>query len=431
MAKKASTKKTTPSRRTASRRTAGAGGQTTAVGITPKEFAARRARVLKALGGAVGMVFAGEGGAPLLGKWRPNPHFAYLTGIVDEPGAVVVFDPKAEDPRRQVMLFLKPTDPELEVWDGYREQIGTKLKARYGIEMIMRTRYLHRMLTGLARRRKRLACLHGPTAPDSPVSPDLALFRKFSERIVGLSIEDKTGLLPGLRSVKSRAEQALMARAVEASAAGYEAAIRVIRPGCDEADIATALVRGFEDAGADGVGYNPIVGAGLHSTVLHYMNNRGPVAEGDLVLIDAGAEVGGYCADITRTYPANGKFTKRQREVYEVVLEAQLASIATVKPGAAMWEIDRASRRVIERAGFADAFVHSIGHHLGMEVHDAEPDGVLKAGMIVTIEPGVYLPEEKLGVRIEDVILVTPKGRKNLTKAITKEVKEIERTLQG
>ncbi|VAX36654.1 Xaa-Pro aminopeptidase [hydrothermal vent metagenome] len=426
MAKRAPKKKAA---RTAPRSTARR--QTAAGGITPKEFAARRARVLKALGGAVGMVFAGEGGAPLLGKWRPNPHFAYLTGIDDEPGAVVVFDPKAEDPKRQVILFLKPADPELEVWDGYREQIGTTLKARYSIESIMRTRYLNRMLTGLARKRKRLACLHEVAGPDSPVSPDLALFRKLSERIVGLSIEDKTGLLPGLRGVKSRAEQALMERAVAASAAGYEAALGVIRPGCDEADIATALVRGFEDAGADGVGYNPIVGAGLHSTVLHYMKNRGPVAAGDLVLIDAGAEVGGYCADITRTYPASGKFTPRQREVYEVVLEAQLASIAAVKPGASMWEIDRASRRVIERAGFADAFVHSIGHHLGMEVHDAEPDGVLKAGMIVTIEPGVYLPDEKLGVRIEDDILVTAKGRKNLTKAITKDAKEIERALKG
>ncbi len=400
-------------------------------GIGAKEFAARRSRVLKALGGAVGMVCAGEGGAPLLGKWRPNPHFAYLTGIDDEPGAVVVFDPQAEDPKRRVILFLKPSDPELEVWDGYREQIGMGLKARYGIETIMRTRYINRMLTGLARKRKRLACLHDVAMPDSPVSPDLALFRKLSERVIGVSIEDKTALLPGLRSVKSKAEQVLMERAIAASAAGYEAAIGVIRPGADEADIATALVRGFEDAGADGVGYNPIVGAGLHSTVLHYMNNRGPVADGDLLLIDAGAEVEGYCADITRTYPANGKFTRRQREVYEVVLEAQRASIAAVKPGAAMWEVDRASRRVIEKAGFADAFVHSIGHHLGMEVHDAEPDGTLKAGMIVTIEPGVYLPNEKLGVRIEDDILVTAKGRRDLSKAIVKDAKEIERLIKG
>jgi Xaa-Pro aminopeptidase len=405
------------------------GSRAAEIGI--KEFAARRERVLKGLNGAVGMVFAGEGEAPLLGKWNPIPHFAYLTGIDDEPGAVLVFDPKAEDPRRRCVLFLKASDPEVEAWDGYREQIGTALKERYGIATIMRRRFLGRTMTVLARRRKRLACLHGPAGPDAPVSADLAMFRKLTERVVGVSIEDKAALLPGLRSVKSAAEQRMMERAISATAAGYDAAVRVIRPGADEKDITTALVRGFEDAGASGVGYNPIVGAGLHSTVLHYMNNRGPVDAGDLVLIDAGAAYGGYSADITRTYPASGKFSPRQREIYEVVLEAQLASIAAVKPGAAMWEVDRAARRVIEKAGFADAFMHGIGHQLGMEVHDAEPDGTLKPGMIVTIEPGIYLPDEKLGVRIEDDILVTTKGRKDLSKAIVKDARGIERLMKG
>lgn len=399
-------------------------------GIGNGEFAARRERVVRALDGAVGAVFAGEGAPPLLGKWRPDPHFAYLTGIDDEPGAVLVLDPKAEDPRRRVVLFLKAHDSELEVWDGYREQIGTGLKARYGLETIMRKRFLGRTLTVLARKRKRLACLHGPAGPDAPVTADLAMYRKLAERVIGVSIEDRAELLPGLRSVKSKTEQRLMKRAIAASAAGYDAALRAIRPGADEAEIATALVRGFEDAGADGVGYNPIVGAGLHSTVLHYMNNRGPVAEDDLVLIDAGAAYRGYSADITRTYPASGRFTRRQREIYDIVLEAQLASIAAVKPGAAMWEVDRAARRVIERAGFADAFMHGIGHQLGMEVHDAEPDGTLEPGMIVTIEPGIYLPGEKLGVRIEDDILVTAKGREDLSSAIVKDAREIERLMK-
>ena len=402
-----------------------------ATGIPAAEFASRRERLLKELNGAVGMVFAGEGAPPLLGRWTPNPHFAYLTGIRDEQGAVLLLDPKAEDAKRRCILFLRASDPELEVWDGYREQIGTSLRTRYGMHTIMRLRLLPRILTTIARRRKKFACLLGPSMPEAPVSGDLAMFRKLAERIVGVSIEDRTELLPAMRSVKSPAEIAMMERAVAASAAGYEAALRVLRPGVDEAEVTRALVRGFEDAGADGVGYNPIVGAGLNSTVLHYMENRGPVGAEDVVLIDAAAAVGGYCADITRTYPAGGAFTKRQREIYDIVLEAQEASIAAVKPGAGMWDVDAAARRVIERAGFSDAFMHGIGHHLGMEVHDAEPDGTLKPGMIVTIEPGIYLPGERLGVRIEDDILVTAQGRRNLTESVAKDPRQIEKLMRG
>lgn len=434
MAKKTSRKKAATgkpaSKPTASKKQNAAARTETEV-ISAKEYSQRRERVLKALGGAVGVLFSGDAGNTLLGKWRPDQHFAYLTGIIDEPGAALVLDGNAEDPRRRVTVLLQPSDPELEAWDGYREGIGAGFKAKHGIESVLRTRYLPRLMTTLARRRKRFACLHAPAMPDAKVSPDLAMFRKLAERVVGVSIEDRTELLPSLRSVKSRGEQRLMARAIAATAAGHEAAMHAMRPGVDEADIARALLRGFEDAGGDGLGYAPIVGAGLNSTVLHYVENRGPVGDGDLVLIDAGATFGGYTADITRTFPANGVFTKRQREIYDVVLEAELAAIAKVRPGVAMWEVDRAARRVIEKAGFGDAFMHGIGHQLGLDVHDAEPDGKLKPGMIVTIEPGIYLPDEKIGVRIEDDILVTDKGRRNLSPMIAKDAREIERLMRG
>lgn len=436
MAKRASGKKATKkatTKKAVSKRTAGkrAPGAAVEPEIRVKEYAQRRERVMKALGGAVGVVYSGEAGNTLLGKWRADQHFVYLTGITDEPGAMLVLDGKAEDPRRRVMVFLQPSDPEVEAWDGYREGIGSAFKAKYGVESVMRTRYVPRLMTQLARKRKRFACLHSPSMPEAKVSPDLALFRQLAERVVGVSIEDRTELLPALRSIKSKAEQAVMARAIAATAAGHEAAMRTMRPGCDEADIARALARAFEDAGGEGMGYSPIVGAGLNTTVLHYTENRGPVADGDLVLVDAGATYGGYSADITRTLPANGTFTKRQREIYEIVLEAELASIAAVKPGVAMWEVDRAARKVIEKAGYGDAFMHGIGHQLGLSVHDAEPDGNLKAGMIVTIEPGIYLPEEKIGVRIEDDILVTEKGSKNLSPMIVKDPDEIERLMRG
>src|SRR5205085_2221831 len=140
-------------------------------------------------------------------------------------------------------------------------------------------------------------------------------------------------------------------------------------------------------------------------------------------VIDAGASYEGYAADITRTYPVSGTFTPEQRSLYEVVLEAQEAAIRTVKPGRHMWQIEAAAREVIDEAGYADKFIHGIGHQLGLEVHDATPDGPLKAGMVITIEPGVYFADRGIGIRVEDDILVTANGGKNLSSVIPKSVR--------
>ncbi|HWB20431.1 MAG TPA: M24 family metallopeptidase, partial [Phycisphaerales bacterium] len=176
--------------------------------------------------------------------------------------------------------------------------------------------------------------------------------------------------------------------------------------------------------------FNTIAGAGLNSTVLHYRANDQPVRDGDLICIDSGAKWQGYSADITRTVPANGKFTKRQREVYEIVLEAQLAAIAAVRPNATIASIDAAARKVIINAGLGDAFIHGTGHHLGLETHDSNPDQPLKPGCVITIEPGIYLPDEKIGIRIEDDVLVTKSGREVLSAAIPKKSKDIESAMR-
>jgi Xaa-Pro aminopeptidase len=160
------------------------------------------------------------------------------------------------------------------------------------------------------------------------------------------------------------------------------------------------------------------------------MDNSQPVGAEDLIVIDSGAAYRGYAADITRTFPASGKFTGDQREVYDEVLKSQLAGIKAVRPGVKMSEVDAAARDVIERAGFGAAFIHNIGHQLGLQVHDVTPDGALKTGMVVTIEPGIYLPERKIGVRIEDDILVTARGNKNLTAAVPKTVADVEAAMR-
>lgn len=394
--------------------------------IGVQEYRKRREALLRSLKGAVGVVFAGEGAPPLVGRWSPHQHFYYLTGMKAEHGAAVLFDPKSPDPTNRCVLLLKPRDPEAEAWDGYRESISAELRAKTGFDRIRRTDLLPRLLLGAARRSKRLACLHPFATHKAPVSPDLAVFREVSQRVVGVSIEDQTDLIPSMRAVKSRAEQGLIKKAIEATAAGLDAMLARLEPGVNEAALQTVLESTFREMGGTGAAYNPIVGAGLNSTVLHYNDNDREAKDGDLLVVDAGAGVGGYASDITRTYPVSGKFTKRQREVYSIVLKAQEAAIRAIKPGVEMHEVDGAARAVIEKAGFGDAYIHGIGHHLGLEVHDATPLGPLAPGHIVTIEPGIYLPDEKLGVRIEDDILVTPKGPRNLSAMIPKSVEEVE-----
>ena len=394
--------------------------------IPISEYQSRRQRLIDSLKKSAAVVFAGEGSAPLLGKWRPDSSFLYLTGLEAEPGAAVVFDPTNENPQRHVTLFLKPIDPERDRWDGYRDTISKQLKEQTGFETVMRTTALPAALTAAARRARRVACLHPFTVYPAPASPDVAVFKQLSDRIPGLAIEDQTQLLPRLRAVKSPAELALMKRAADATTAGYDAILKLIRPGLSEADLDYALEHAYRAAGASGVAYNSIVGGGLNATVLHYMANDRPLVDGDLIVIDSAARFAGYAADVTRTLPVSGKFTPEQREVYDVVLRAELAAINALRPGVTHTEVDAAARDVIDRAGLGDAFIHNVGHQLGLDVHDVTPDGPLLEGMVMTIEPGVYLPDRKLGVRIEDDILIARDGAVSLTDHIPKTIKDIE-----
>lgn len=392
--------------------------------IPVSEYASRREAVLDALGGAVGLVFAGEPHGHEV--FRPDSSFYYLTGIADEPGAMVWLDPKAEDPRRRIMLFLKPRDPELEQWDGLRDPIDASLRASTGFSWIMRTTYLGRVLTTGARRAGAMACLHPFATHTASVTPDLALFRKVSERTVGIGIQDKTTLIASMRAVKSKAEQGLVRRAIDATAAGIDALLTAMKPGVNEKDLERAFFVAISAAGASGNAYEPIVGSGLRGTVLHYRANNAVCKAGEVIVLDAAARVGQYNADITRTYPVSGTFTKRQREIYSIVLEAQEAAIAACKPGATNAQIDMAARKVIDDAGYGDYYIHGIGHHLGLDVHDIDPGGPLKPGAIMTIEPGIYIPGEGLGVRIEDDVLVTAKGREIMSAHIPKSIEAVE-----
>jgi len=200
-------------------------------------------------------------------------------------------------------------------------------------------------------------------------------------------------------------------------------------PGMNEFEVQEMLEHAYRTNGSRGPAYNTIAGSGFNGTVLHYGANDQTMSDGDLIVIDSGCEFCGYAADVTRTFPVNGTFTKRQREIYSIVLKALDASIAKVKAGATMAQVDKASRDIITKAGYGDYFIHGIGHHLGLEVHDITPDGPLKTGSVITVEPGIYLPDENLGVRIEDDIVVTRDGSKNLTKSIPRTIAQIEKAM--
>jgi Xaa-Pro aminopeptidase len=401
--------------------------------IPLSELASRRARLRAALKDAVGLIFAGDHDAHDDAAYRPHRHFDYLTGIDDEPGAVLLIDPAHPIEARRDMLFLRPLNPELEKWDGYRLEITKALRDRMGFKSVFRLDKLPMMLHDAARRSKRLACLHPLAQHTQPISPDLEIFKRVAERMPGISLEDRTDLIAQMRSVKSNVEIAALQRAMDITARGFEAAMRSLKPGMTEFDLQEDIEHAYRIHGARALSFPTIAGSGVNSTVLHYRANDQPISDGDLVCIDSGAKWCGYSADITRTLPANGRFTSRQREVYEVVLKAQLAAIKAVKPGARMSQVDAAARNVITKAGLGDYFIHGIGHHLGLDTHDITPlgDRPLKPGCIVTIEPGIYIPDEKIGVRIEDDVLVTPNGRTVLSAAIPKTVEDVERAMRA
>jgi Xaa-Pro aminopeptidase len=398
--------------------------------IPLSEYTERRERVLRELKDCVGLVFAGDAQANLHNEWRPTPHFEYLTGVVDEPGAVLLLDPTSPVPSRRTILFLKPLDPELEKWDGFRDTISQRLRDRYGASTIMRTLSMPNIVTDALRRARKAACLHRFANYNAPVSPDLALFRDAAQRLPGLAIEDRTHVLAIMRAAKSKAEQAMLRRAAEITAKGYDDVVRMIRPGITEFDVQESLEHAYRTNGARGPAYRTIAGTGFNATVLHYHANREPLRAGELICIDSAAGYGGYSADVTRTYPVDGRFTARQREIYELVLAAEMAGIAAAKTGATFAEIDKAARDIIVKAGYGDYFIHGIGHHLGLETHDITPDGPLPEGAVITVEPGIYLPDEKLGVRIEDDVLI---GRSPtvLTSMIPKTVEDVERAMRG
>ena len=419
-----------------------------------ESYQRRRAALTSKLNDGITVVFAyeePEGPAATLG-FRQNEDFYYLTGV-DEPGGILVLVPRLTDrssshfaeakqfPRE--ILFLLPRDPKQERWTGPKlSPRDPELRQRIGFQTVLSRKVFKREL-------RRLLPAYGvlyTVLPSGHNRANDSFERDRSNRLKTLAasakIRDATVEIARLRQVKSESELALLEKAIGASIEAHREAIGAVRPGVFEYEIAALMKYVFERLGCERPAFAPIVGSGFNSTVLHYNTNSRRMQAGDLVVLDVGGEYGGYAADITRTLPVSGKFTPRQREIYQIVLGAQRAAIAAVKPGVT---IGRKTRNSIYKVAYdylnshgkdrkgrrlGKYFIHGVGHHLGLNVHDPGNVGrPLEPGMVITVEPGLYIPEEKLGVRIEDVVLVTKDGARVLTEALPREPDAIERAM--
>jgi Xaa-Pro aminopeptidase len=243
-----------------------------------------------------------------------------------------------------------------------------------------------------------------------------------------------------MRSVKDDGEVALLRTAVAATIAGQRRAARVIAAGVGEGVVDGAVFAAFREHGAEGLAFPSIVGSGFNATTLHYDQNVGTCADGELVVVDVGARYGYYCGDLTRTYPANGRFSSRQREIYDLVLTAHDRAAEAMKPGVTIFDLRKIAYSVFQDSPLRDMagdklgqyFIHGLGHHLGLDAHDPGSDEKpLEPGMVITNEPGLYLPDEAMGVRIENDFLITDSGAENLSAELPTAAADIEAMMRS
>lgn len=381
----------------------------------------RRARVLSELGNCVAIISSQGEVNGITEDYRQDANFFWLTGI-NEPDAHLVLQPKS--PYRKVLLFLKSRDPEAERWTGPREPVSPELLKKYGVDRVLR---------GSPESALAAAGLHhdcvvmlAPASMTKADRNDDELAQRVASRF-GLKIVYKRGLLADLRAAHSPEELDRMERAVAITAAGHNTIARASVAGVSERDVQTQLEYTFFANGATGLSYSSIVGSGPNGAVLHWDKNSRILQSGDLVVVDAAADYGRYASDVTRTYPVSGHFTTDQARVYRAVYQAQEDIFAAIKPGVSMAELQHVAEESLRRAGYLADFIHGFGHFVGLDVHDAgDSEKPIPVGAVFTVEPGVYLPAQGFGVRIEDEVVMTDRGYRLLTSSIPRKLEDVE-----
>ena len=417
-------------------------------------YAGRRSRLREKLPDGVTVLFgytAAEGES-LRSSFRQESNFYYLTGW-NQPGAILLLIPpmkesssplyqKVSEMPREI-LFLPARNPREERWTGSKTgPYDPGMHDKTGFEVIRGIELFDRELSNAVAGFGRIYTLK-PRERAADREREPGRYHTL-EKIAPLAeIADARTTITALRMVKSQGEIAFIQRATDASIAAHLAAWKRAKPGLQEYQVAATMMAIMMDRGCERPAYAPIVGAGFNSTVLHYSENSSRMDAGQVLLMDVGGEYAHYATDITRTIPVGGKFTARQREIYEIVLAAQNAALASVKPGMSLSRSGSNSLHQVayqyinthgkDREGNAlgKYFIHGLSHHVGLEVHDpSNPETALAPGMVITLEPGIYIPEENLGVRIEDVVLVTESGGKLLSAALPRDPETVERAMR-
>ena len=395
-------------------------------------------------------------------RFRQDSDFWYLTGF-DHPDAVAVL---RTDGGPSYRLFVQPREPEAEVWTGFRPGVDGA-KSDYGADEAYPIAELYERVPQLLEGAKRLYHQLGRNARlDAVIVETLEGLRRRSRQGASHASEiaDPREIVHELRIHKSEAEVALMRTAAAISLEAHREAAQIAHQGHHEYELEAVLDYTFRRRGGWGPAYGTIVAGGANATTLHYVANDRPLRNGELVLIDSGAEYLGYASDVTRTYPVGGRFDIPHRAVYEVVLEAQLAGLALCEPGRTLQDIHQTTTRklvegmislgllagtlddLMEQQAYRAYYMHNTSHWLGLDVHDAGnyqlDDGprTLEPGMAFTVEPGIYIaasaqdaPEHLrgIGVRIEDDVVITADGHENLNTAIPKRIDEVEAWVAG
>jgi Xaa-Pro aminopeptidase len=379
--------------------------------VPVERLVARRAALLERLGDGVAVVPAAklrsiEGDYPQDSDYRESNDFFYLTGL-EAPGGRLVLVARTSGPDSTI-LYLPESGSGPARWTGGSLAPGPEVSR----------------LTGI---------------PDVRVSPSDSIGPAVRRReLEPIPVHQVAAELAALRQIKDADEVGRLRRAVAITTEALLEAMVEAKPGMYEYELEAAIEYGFRRRGAERVGFPSIVGSGQNGTILHYDENRRRMEEGELVVIDVGAEYGYYSADLTRTLPVSGRFTPRQRRLYDLVLGAQQTAIDSIRPGTSLGALNQIARLYLRTRssdlcgglGCDQYFIHGLSHWLGMDVHDpGSYSRRLEPGMVLTVEPGIYIPAESLGIRIEDVVLVTREGGEVLSSGLPRSAEAVERAM--
>jgi Xaa-Pro aminopeptidase len=390
-------------------------------------------------------------------RFRQDSDFFYLTGF-EEPDAIAVIKPGET---HEYVLFVRPRDPEREIWDGRRAGVEGA-KSEFGAQEALPIDKFDEKLPEILNDADILYYRLGVNRDlDDKIIREIARMRSLNRKPIHPpeTIIDPATIVHELRVVKSPEELEIMQKAADIAAEAHCEAMKAVRAGMREYEVEALIEQIFRRHGAAAPAYTSIVGAGANATVLHYINNDGELRDGELLLVDAGAEYKGYASDITRTFPINGRYSKAQREIYDLVLKAQMSCVDMVRPGVTHEQLKQHSievltegmvelgllkgnaEQLIKDKNYEKFYMHGLGHMLGIDVHDVgryyfgKESRALEPGVVMTVEPGIYVapdtkdvPEQYLGigVRIEDDVLCTNNGPRVLTSKVPKQAEEIE-----